>query len=539
MAQLALDFLKYEQRLNGLRTMASTGRVSEVAGLVIESIGPAALIGEVCEVHTGLGPPTKTEVIGFRDNRVLLMPIGSLEGISMGNRVVATGHSLIISVGPGLLGRVLGGTGDPIDGKGPLRPMTGVRTVYSQAPDPLRRARVTKPLGSGIRAIDAFATLGKGQRMGIFSGSGVGKSTLMGEIAKHSEADVAVIGLIGERGREVREFIEDCLGPEGMARSVVVAVTSDQPALVRLKGALVATTIAEYFRDQGKDVMLMMDSVTRYCNAQREVGLSIGEPPTTRGYPPSTFALLPKLLERSGNSEKGSITGLYTVLVDGDDLQEPISDACRSILDGHIVLSRRLADRNHYPAIDILASISRTMKDVIPQEHYDAAKRLVSLCAVYRESEDLITIGAYNRGSDPRVDEAIEMMDPTTQYLQQRIGESQTFAEHARLLLELAGKATSAGATLKPVRRGAVPEVPAAPARPHQAVPAPSPRVPAKPVSTASPERKVRLPAAPGPEGARPASPAGAARAPGPAPRAPLPGRPAARAPAPPPAAPR
>lgn len=420
--------------------MASSGRVSEVAGLVIESIGPAALIGEICDVHVGHGDVIQAEVVGFRDNRVLLMPIGSLEGIRMGDRVLATGSMLSIKVGGGLLGRVLGGTGEPIDGHGPILDVEEIRTVYNTPPNPLDRARIDEPLGTGVRAIDGFLTLGKGQRIGIFSGSGVGKSMLMGEIARNSDAQVSVICLVGERGREVREFIETALGPEGMARSVVVAVTSDQPALVRLKGPLVATTIAEYFRDQGFDVMLMMDSVTRYCNAQREVGLSIGEPPTTRGYPPSTFSILPKLLERAGRSGQGSITGLYTVLVDGDDLQEPVADNCRGILDGHIVLSRKLADRNHFPAIDVLASVSRTMGEVVHPEHVSVARGLRAMHATYRESEDLISIGAYSKGSDPNIDKAIAMNTPLLGYLQQNIGEPGSFAENTERLFNLIGR---------------------------------------------------------------------------------------------------
>ncbi len=437
---MALDFTKYFNCLSEAKTMASSGRVSEVAGLVIESIGPSALIGELCDVHVGRSEVIQAEVVGFRDNRVLLMPIGNLEGIRMGDRVLATGSTLSIKVGDGLLGRVVGGTGEPIDSLGPIRDVAETRTVYSPPPDPLQRGRINEPLGTGIRAIDGFLTLGKGQRVGIFSGSGVGKSTLMGEIAKNSDAQVSVICLVGERGREVREFIESSLGPEGMARSVVVAVTSDQPALVRLKGPLVATTIAEYFRDQGLDVMLMMDSVTRYCNAQREVGLSIGEPPTTRGYPPSTFSILPKLLERAGKAQKGSITGLYTVLVDGDDLQEPVADNCRGILDGHIVLNRKLADKNHFPAIDVLASVSRTMGEVVHPEHVNVARGLRSLYATYRESEDLISIGAYSKGSDPKIDQAIEMNAPILGFLQQATGEHASFTENSNLLFQLVGQ---------------------------------------------------------------------------------------------------
>jgi len=521
MAGRALDFQKYLQAVGEAKTMASSGRVSEVAGLVIESVGPAALIGEVCEIQVGRDEPIRAEVVGFRDNRVLLMPIAALEGISMGNRVVATGSPLCIKVGPGVLGRVMGGVGEPIDGKGPLQDIAEIRSVYSTPPDPLRRGRVTEPLGAGIRAMDGFLTLGKGQRVGIFSGSGVGKSILMGEIAKYCEADITVICLVGERGREVREFIENCLGPEGIKRSVVVAVTSDQPALVRLKGPLVATTIAEYFRDQGQDVMLMMDSITRCCNAQRELGLSIGEPPTTRGYPPSAFAMLPKLLERSGNSEKGSITGLYTVLVDGDDLQEPVSDACRGILDGHIVLERRLADRNHFPAIDILGSVSRTMPEVVSKEHNQVARELRSLYATYRQSEDLISIGAYSQGSDPTIDRAIQMLDPIVQYLQQPMGEFGSFAEHSDRLLQVGGvqpAAQSSGTTAQAGAPAAPVQVPSAqgpvaPPSARQAIPGGSVSVPPQAPMTSGP---VQAPAGTAPDAPAPSMPQPPAAVPAP-----------------------
>lgn len=409
--------------------ITANGRVKQVIGLTIESAGPEAQIGEFCTIYARhLRTPVGAEVVGFRGDRVLLMPLGEMDGIGPGSEVVASGHSLRVPVGPGLLGRILDGLGRPIDGKEPPE----IETYYpvsNTPPPPLSRRRITERLGLGVRAIDGLLTVGRGQRIGIFSGSGVGKSTLMGIIARNTEADVNVVGLIGERGREVRDFIERDLGEEGLKRSVVVVATSDQPALVRLKGAFVATAIAEYFRDQGKDVMLMMDSVTRFAMAQREVGLAIGEPPATRGYTPSVFALLPKLLERSGTSSKGSITGLYTVLVDGDDMSEPIADAARSILDGHIVLSRKLASKNHYPAIDVNSSLSRLMVEITDEDHRQAASKLREVLATYSEAEDLINIGAYKQGSNPKLDYALEKIDAVNSFLRQGIYERSTFED--------------------------------------------------------------------------------------------------------------
>jgi flagellum-specific ATP synthase len=366
------------------------------------------------------------------------MPVGELAGISPGSEIIATGQKLQVEVGQSLLGRVLNGLGQPMDGKDPL--FTGnYYPLNASPPNPLTRKRIEVPLAMGIRAIDGLLTCGRGQRIGIFAGSGVGKSTLLGMIARNTEADVNVIGLIGERGREVRDFLERDLGEEGLARSVVVVATSDQPALVRIKGAMVATAVAEYFRDQGKDVMLMMDSVTRFAIAQREVGLAVGEPPTTRGYTPSVFALLPKLLERSGTAEKGSITGLYTVLVEGDDMNEPIADAVRGILDGHIVLSRNLAHLNHYPAIDVLASVSRLMSELGSKEHKDAAGKLRSSLAIYHNNEDLINIGAYASGSNPQIDSAISMIQPINGFLRQGVYEKAPFGDTVAGLVSMMG----------------------------------------------------------------------------------------------------
>lgn len=411
------------------------GRVSQVVGLVIEATGPSVSIGECCRIE---GEKTVlAEVVGFRDNRVLMMPLGNMDGIAPGSRVVATDEPITVRVGDALLGRVLNAMGEPIDGKGPLW-ADQKRSISGNPPDPMSRQRITEPLATGIRAIDSLITCGKGQRAGIFAGSGVGKSVLLGMLARQAKADINVIALVGERGREVRDFLERDLGEEGLARSVVVVATSDQPALVRIKAAQVATTIAEHFRDLGKDVLMMMDSVTRVAMAQREVGLAIGEPPTTRGYTPSTFALLPRLLERAGMGARGSITGLYTVLVEGDDMDDPIADSVRSILDGHIVLSRRLQSQGHYPAIDPLDSVSRVMTEVATPEHLDCANRLKDLMATHREAADLINIGAYQKGNNPKIDFAIDRIDAVNTFLRQGIQDQapydQTIAKMASLL---------------------------------------------------------------------------------------------------------
>lgn len=415
------------------------GRITRVVGLLVESSGPAAAVGELCALAAGDALFGYAEVVGFRETTTLLMPLGGMDGIRPGLEVVATGKPLQVPVGQELIGRILDGLGNPLDGKGPppgiRRPVTG------QAPHPLSRLRIHKPMGTGVRALDGFLTLARGQRMGIFAGSGVGKSVLLGMLARRCESDVNVICLIGERGREVREFLERDLGEEGMSRSVVICATSDQPAVVRVKAAFTATTIAEWFRAQGRDVLLMMDSSTRLAMAQREIGLAVGEPPATKGYTPSVFALLPKVFERAGTSDKGSITGLYTVLADGDDMEEPVADAIRSILDGHVVLSRDLANKNHFPAIDVLKSISRCMSDVADDEHRKGARELLSLMALYRENEDLVTLGAYQKGADARLDLAIKLRDKWQGFLRQDREETTTFAISRAEIVKLAALA--------------------------------------------------------------------------------------------------
>lgn len=425
------------ERLRDARMYRVYGRVEKVIGLTIEARGPSARIGEVCVIRSGDGQESLCEVVGFRQDLVLLMPLGPIEGLAPGSLVQSTGDSLQIRVGDDLLGRVVGGLGEPIDSLGPLTGREWAR-IHRDPPSPLARPRIDTPLATGVRAIDGLLTLGVGQRVGLFAGSGVGKSTLLGMVAKSSEADVNVIALIGERGREVREFIERDLGPDGLRRSVVVVVTSDQPPLVRVKGAFVATAIAEFFRDQGRSVALMMDSVTRFSMAQRELGLAVGEPPTARGYTPSVFASLPRLLERAGRSQLGSITGIYTVLVDGDDLQDPIADAVRGILDGHIVLSRELANRGHFPAIDVLQSVSRLMNDLVGPEHSQAARHVRTLMAAKRDVEDLIRIGAYKPGSDPEADEAIAVERELLEFLRQRVSEQTVFAQTVSAVSEFA-----------------------------------------------------------------------------------------------------
>ncbi len=433
-ANLLDNFSKIVKQVNPIQM---TGRVTKVIGLVLESEGPKAKIGEVCILKDRLGREvSKSEIVGFRDNIILSMVLGDVDELSPGMEIAATGDTLKVNVGDGLLGRVVDGLGNPIDGKGKLN-TNARRTIYAVPPNPLQRKRITEPLSTGIRAIDGLLTLGKGQRLGIFAGSGVGKSTLLGMIARNTSADINVIALIGERGREVREFIEKDLGAEGLERSIVVVATSDAPSLVRVKAALVATSIAEHFRDRGLDVMLMMDSATRLAMAQREVGLTIGEPPTTKGYTPSVFSVLQKTMERAGTSELGSITGLYTVLVEGDDFNEPVSDAVRGILDGHIILSRKLAAMRHYPAIDILQSISRVKGDIISDEHNMASGQLIELLATYAGAEDLISVGAYHKGSNPKIDKAIMMNDVINEFLKQKVHESMTFDETEDLLLNI------------------------------------------------------------------------------------------------------
>ncbi len=429
---------KYEKLLKRINPIRVNGKVTEIVGLMVAGCGPAASIGDVCGIMpVNSDIPQEAEVVGFKNDRVLLMPLQSIQGLGPGCKILSLGRKASIGVGKSLLGRVIDGLGNPIDNKGPIE-FDDEYPIYADPINPLARRRITQPMDLGIRALNALFTCGKGQRMGIFSGSGVGKSVLMGMIALNTNADVNVIGLIGERGREVREFLEKNLGEEGLKRSVVVVSASDMHPLVRMRAAYVATTVSEYFRDQGNDVLLMVDSLTRFAMAQREVGLSVGEPPTTKGYTPSVFSLLPKLLERSGIVEGvGSITGLYTVLVEGDDFNEPISDAARSILDGHISLSRSLAHKNHYPAIDVLQSISRVMIDIVSDEQKNKANELLNIVATYKKAEDLINIGAYVQGSNPEIDYAIKMIDNVNTFLRQNIGERVDFASAGTQLQDL------------------------------------------------------------------------------------------------------
>jgi flagellum-specific ATP synthase len=420
-----VDLTKYHVCLKSTCPIRATGRVTDVVGLVVEAHGPVSCLGTVCDIYSKQNNHKFTaEVSGFKNNNVLLMPLEEILGIGPGCRVVARHQKAAIPVGPGMLGRVIDGLGNPIDGKGPIMTECDY-PIYATSMNPMRRKRIYQPLDLGIRVINGLLTVGCGQRIGVFAGSGVGKSVLLGMIARKTRADVNVIALIGERGREVNDFIVKELGQEGLERSVIVVATSDRLPLIRMRGAFIATAIAEYFRDQGNHVNLMMDSVTRFAMAQREVGLALGEPPTTKGYPPSVFNLLPKLLERAGTSaNRGTVTGLYTVLVEGDDSNEPIADALRSLLDGHINLNRDLAMENHYPAIDVLSSISRVMDDIIDDQHKQSARRFKQVLATYRKAEDLINIGAYVAGSNPKIDHAIEMIAEITAYSRQAIEES-------------------------------------------------------------------------------------------------------------------
>ncbi len=417
-----VTFERLEKMMDKTTLALKMGKVKKVIGLIIHAVGLKVFIGEVCDILIGEDNKISAEVVGFQDESVLLMPLGDVQGIGPGCLVLPTGSALKVKVGDALLGTTVDGLGNPMDEI--RRKLTGFGDINNMPPNPFQRRKIENVMSTGVKAID-----GEGQRIGIFAGSGVGKSTLLGMIARYSEADVNVIGLIGERGREVLEFIERDLGEEGYKKSVVICATSDQPPLVRLKGAYVATAIAEYFRDQGKKVMFMMDSVTRFAMAQREIGLAIGEPPTTRGYTPSVFATLPKLLERSGMSKDGSITAFYTVLVEGDDMNEPIADAVRGILDGHIVLSRKLAGKNHFPSIDVQQSVSRVMKEIVSKEHYDYAGRLKENMARYQESEDLINVGAYAKGRNPELDRAVELKASIDQFLKQDIDDSKHYDE--------------------------------------------------------------------------------------------------------------
>ncbi len=432
-----IDFDLYKNAIEHVQDIRSCGIVKQVIGMVLEGKGPAVAVGGMCKVELKSGKPSiDAEVVGFKDNHILLMPLGEMRGIEPGAKIWVSEESARVAVGPNLLGRILDGLGNPIDNKPPISAQT-FYPLYAEPLNPMKRPRIDTPIDVGIRAINACITLGKGQRIGIMAGSGVGKSTLLGMIARHTAADVSVIALIGERGRELRDFIERDLGPEGLRRSVVVVATSDQPPLVRLRGAYLATAIAEYFRDQGKDVILMMDSVTRFAMAYREVGLSIGEPPTSRGYTPSVFAQLPRLLERAGRNERGSITGIYTVLVEGDDMNEPIADAIRSIVDGHIVLRRELAHEGHYPAIDILSSVSRVIRDIAKPGQLQAYQKLVKVLSTYKRAEDLINIGAYTKGSNPDIDYAIEKIDKVKEFLRQDVDEASPLDVSISRLIEL------------------------------------------------------------------------------------------------------
>lgn len=422
-----INVAKYEE-LYAKSYIEKKGKVTKIVGLTVESVGPDASINDVCLISTRDGRITvRAEVIGFRDENLLLMPYEDITGIGVGSMVINLNEPLLVGVGKELLGKALDGLGNPLDGSTVLTSQS--YPVDAPAPDPLDRILISEILPLGVKAVDGLLTLGKGQRIGIFAGSGVGKSTLLGMFARNTKADINVIALIGERGREVREFIERDLGEEGLRRSVLVIATSDKPALIRKKAAKTATAIAEYFRDQGKDVLLMMDSLTRFSMAQREIGLASGEPPVSRGYPPSVYSEMPKLLERAGNSAKGSITGLYTVLVDGDDFNEPIADTARGILDGHIILSRSLAHKNHYPAIDILQSISRVMSSIADRGHKVAAGQMKMVMATYQEAEDLINIGAYKAGSNKNIDYAIEKIDAVNSFLCQETDEKVSLAD--------------------------------------------------------------------------------------------------------------
>ncbi len=424
-------------RVRHTRPLQNRGRVAQLIGLLIEAQGPMAAVGEVCRIESPRHETsTLAEIVGFRDRHVLLMPLGDIHGIHPGCEVIALGRPLQAPVGAKLRGRIISGLGIPIDGRGPLQAENYV-SVNVQPPHPLRRQRITHPFQTGVKAIDSFVPCGRGQRLGIFAGSGVGKSTLLGMMASRAEADVNVIALIGERGREVREFLEKDLNEAGRQKSVIIVATSNDPALARLKGAFVAMTIAEHFRDAGLNVLLMMDSVTRFAMAQREIGLAVGEPPATRGYTPSVFSYLPQLLERAGTGERGSITGLFTTLVEGDDMNEPIADAVRSILDGHIVLTRELAQANHYPAVDVLQSVSRLVRDLTTPEQIDLAARARELMAVYKTNQDLINIGAYPQGTNPVVDRAIQLHGPLNTFLKQGVQEGFAAADSWKLLAQL------------------------------------------------------------------------------------------------------
>ncbi len=422
-----MNWESYKNILENKNFIKYKGRVKKVVGLTIESSGPEVNVGDLCKIKTSKGF-INSEVVGFNQEDLILMPLDDMTGIGTGNQVESTKEVIRVSVADSLLGRILDGLGNPIDDKPPINSKE-YYPVYQDSPTPLDRSDINEILPLGVKSIDGLMTIGKGQRIGIFAGSGVGKSTLIGMIARNTKAEVNVVALIGERGREVKDFIRKDLGEEGLKNSVIIAATSDQPALVRLKAAFTATAIAEYFRDQGKDVLLMMDSLTRFAMAQREIGLAVGEPPVSRGYTPSVFGIMPKLLERSGNTNKGSITGIYTVLVDGDDMNEPITDAARGILDGHILLSRSLANKGHYPAVDVLGSISRVMNDIVSDEHKKTSVKFRETLATYRESENLINIGAYVKGSNKKIDYSMKCIDNINDFLTQEVGENFVYEE--------------------------------------------------------------------------------------------------------------
>lgn len=436
---------RYFEALPRIDPVRSAGRVTDIVGLLVESEGPATAIGDFCEVRTSTGRSIRTQVIGFRNSHVLSMPLEETDGLQAGDTLVARAEDAKVAVGRSLLGRVLDGFGKPMDG-GPDIPGERAYELYAAPPPPLERENINEPLVTSIRAIDSLLPCGKGQRIGIFGGSGVGKSTLLAAMSKHSQAGVNVIALVGERNREVREFIENDLGPDGLARSVIVVATSDRPAPLRLRACFVALAVAEYFRDSGEDVLLVMDSVTRLAMAQREIGLAAGEPPSQKGYTPSVFHLLPKVFERAGNFRHGSITGFFTVLVEGDDLTEPISDAVRAILDGHIVLSRDMGAAGHYPAIDVLQSVSRLASRVATAEHNESARKIREALATYRRSEDLINLGAYASGSNPQLDAAIGLLPELNRFLRQGIDEASSAAETLATLKALAESGGAPGA---------------------------------------------------------------------------------------------
>ncbi len=437
----AVELSHYCDRIRGFDPLTVSGKIVDVVGLTVEATGPKMNIGDLCYVqpHDCSSLRIPVEVVGFRGARILLMPLGDMHGIGPGNALIPTNRPRLVRVGEALLGRVLGSLGTPIDG-GPAITEGDLMPLMAPPPPPLERQRINEPIATGVRAIDATITCGKGQRVAIMSGSGVGKSKLMGMVARNTNADINVIALVGERGREVRDFVEGDLGEKGLERSVVVVATSDEPALLRLSGAYAATAVAEWFRAQGADVLLMMDSVTRFAMAQREVGLAVGEPPTTKGYPPSVYAAMPRLLERAGNGSQGSITGFYTVLVEGDDMQDPIGDAVRSITDGHVSLARDLASRGHYPAIDVLDSVSRSMLEVTGEEHRGLASEMRQILATYGEAEDLVNIGAYVSGSNPEIDRALRVMPQIREFLRQDLFEATPFEEiEARMAAALKG----------------------------------------------------------------------------------------------------